>query len=51
MTPLDLAVTHTFQGPLQEMSLTQHVNSELFILTCSVQSSPGRLPSCRVKVM
>lgn len=36
----------TVSGPLQEMSLTQHVNSELFILACSIQSNPGRLPSC-----
>lgn len=33
----DLTVNQTFQGPLQEMSLKQHVPSELLILTCSRQ--------------
>lgn len=35
MASSELTVNHTFQGPVQETSLTWRVNSELLILTCS----------------
>lgn len=55
MAHSDLTVNHTFQGPFQEMSLTQCVNSELLILTCKergldTQSGPGKLTCCWLEV-